>query len=100
MNYEQFFGNPTYQSIESQLILAKENGGDILGELVPRALKMTVITIADQFGGKYSRRSHSVRFGSTTSPDVIMLAARALGSFADSVCGDRICLNRQLKGVI
>lgn len=100
MSYEQFFSNPTYQLIERQLIDVQKNGGDILGSLIPRALTMTVDYIAIQFGGRYSERRNKVIFKDGTSDQVIQLAMKALGNFAEVVDGKNIILSSTFHSAV
>lgn len=78
--YEQFFINPMYQLTETSLIAA----GTEPRNLIPEALKRTVVAIADMFGGKYSQRKNIIKF-SNASDDVLILAEKALGNFAEQI---------------
>lgn len=79
--YEQFFINPVYQLIESSLIVA----GTEPRNLIPEALGKTVVAIADMFGGEYSQRKNIIEFHKGVSDDVLELATKALGNFADEI---------------
>lgn len=89
--YEQFFINPMYQLIENSLIAA----GAEPRKLIPKALERTVVAIAGMFGGKYSQRRNIIKFPQGISEDVLDLAEKALGNFAEQIDYEnkRIILN-------
>ena len=89
--YEQFFTNPMYQLIENSLIVA----GTEPRYLIPEALEKTVVAIANMFGGKYSQRRNMIKFPQGTSEDVLALAEKSLGNFAEQIDHEnkRIILN-------